>query len=127
MKKQPVVYAGDMSDEELKEWMQKTSRHLGGIDFSLVSELARFEENTLPQLKSLRILLDQRIDGLTSSLIHRTEDRARKNQEQAVFLGRVVQAADDFLSALQEMQTAFDDNPDQVRRMRNHQHQESLK
>lgn len=127
MKKQPVVYAGDMSDEELKEWMQKTSRHLGGMDFSLVSELARFEENTLPQLKSLRSLLDQRIDGLTSSLIHRTEDRARKNQEQAVFLGRVVQAADDFLSALQEMQTAFDDNPDQVRRMRNHQHQESLK
>lgn len=103
MKHEPYICAGDFSDGELRNWLHINSCQIGGIDSSLESEINLFSDSTILQIEAFRNLLRARIKGLTSNLVHRTEDCSKKAQEQALLLSRSEQALDAALSAFSDM------------------------
>lgn len=86
--KEPQVFAGDMTESELREWLQKKAAQAGGLD-SLRLDVIQFESDVIPHIELFASKLSARINGLTSTEVCRMEDSASRAEEEAELLSSI--------------------------------------
>ncbi|MEG2568737.1 MAG: hypothetical protein RSA84_21270 [Acinetobacter sp.] len=86
--KEPQVFAGDMTESELREWLKNKAAQAGGLD-SLHLDVIQFENNVIPHIELFVEKLKSRINGLTSTEVCRMEDSASRAAEEAKILSSI--------------------------------------
>lgn len=89
--KEPQIIAGDLSESELRKWLQVKAAQSGGLE-SLRLEIVQFRNEAIPCMVLFAGQLRGCINGLISSEVCRTEDSASRAVEEAASLEKVEQS-----------------------------------